>query len=778
MKIIFFALLMVFNYTTNAQFNVDSMSNIRYISTHATIVNDVWGYTDELSNEYGIVCAEKGVAIVNVTDPSNPTEIWWENATQSVWRDAKTYGDYAYVTTEASVGLMIIDLTALPITTIPPATYYTGPVGNPWLSAHNIYIDESNGFAYIFGADRGNSGVIILDIATDPLNPIEVGVFDNWLVHDGFVRNDTMFLAHIFEGTISMVDVTDKANPNLLGTQTTPDNFAHTVWANSAGEYAFTTDEVVGGYITAFDITDPANMIEIDRIKSSPDVGTVIPHNTIVKGNHLVSSYYSDGVVIHDATYPYNMIEVANYDTYPTQTASYDGCWGVYPYFASGTILANDRSEGLFVLSPTYIQASYLEGIITDIFTSNPITGVDVTFDASNISDNSNATGFYATGSAIAGTYDVTYSKVGYFPQTISVNLSTGIITTQDVQLTPIPPYNLTVTVLELGTNNPIVGANIILEVPEITHQGLTNGIGENSFTLFYQDNYRITIGKWGYFTACYTQLIDNATGNITVYLKPGYYDDFSFDFGWTVSGSATTGMWERGVPLGTTSGSAPSIDDSTDCGEMAYVTGNSTNLNPDADDVDNGTANLTSPIMDLSSYVEPYVNYSRWFYNEFGAAAKDDTLRVLVSNGAVTVEIDKIGKDPATWDQWTEKSIRLEDFITITSTMQFFFRTSDLDPVVNITEAGLDHFFIANAAELGLEELESNYIIYPNPASESIRIEGIDSPTNYILLDLKGTKILEGSISSSEELIYLRTLQNGMYFLQIQNKATKVIKE
>ena len=41
----------------------------------------------------------------------------------------------------------------------------------------------------------------------------------------------------------------------------------------------------------------------------------------------------------------------------------------------------------------------------------------------------------------------------------------------------------------------------------------------------------------------------------ITVTLEEGYYDDFTFDFGWTVSGgvtSASDGMWERGFSEGT----------------------------------------------------------------------------------------------------------------------------------------------------------------------------------------------------------------------------------
>ena len=52
----------------------------------------------------------------------------------------------------------------------------------------------------------------------------------------------------------------------------------------------------------------------------------------------------------------------------------------------------------------------------------------------------------------------------------------------------------------------------------------------------------------------------------ITITLAKGYNDEFTFDFGWTVSGTATTGAWERGIPNGSNSGSAPSFDADFDC--------------------------------------------------------------------------------------------------------------------------------------------------------------------------------------------------------------------
>ena len=59
------------------------------------------------------------------------------------------------------------------------------------------------------------------------------------------------------------------------------------------------------------------------------------------------------------------------------------------------------------------------------------------------------------------------------------------------------------VSVLEYGTNNPIPDAQIRLSHPLIEHNGITNGLGVEDFTLYYQENYRMTVGKWGYQTFC-----------------------------------------------------------------------------------------------------------------------------------------------------------------------------------------------------------------------------------------------------------------------------------
>ena len=66
--------------------------------------------------------------------------------------------------------------------------------------------------------------------------------------------------------------------------------------------------------------------------------------------------------------------------------------------------------------------------------------------------------------------------------------------------------------------------------------------------------------------------------------------------------------------------------------------------------------------------------------------------------------------------------SIRISDFTTLTSTMQFAFKTSDIEPMGNITEAAIDHFYVAEADELSLEEGDyTSYSIYPNPVVKMI---------------------------------------------------------
>ena len=97
-RLAFLACLTLLAFSSFGQFNLDSISHVDYISLHQTGLNDVWGYVDEVGNEYALVGAQKGTSVVDISDPANPIEIFWEPGLTSTWRDIKTFGDYAYVT--------------------------------------------------------------------------------------------------------------------------------------------------------------------------------------------------------------------------------------------------------------------------------------------------------------------------------------------------------------------------------------------------------------------------------------------------------------------------------------------------------------------------------------------------------------------------------------------------------------------------------------------------------------------------------------------------------
>lgn len=311
-------------------------------------LSDVWGF-EKCGKEYAIVGVRDGVSIVDVTDPTNPVELFFEPGAYTSWRDMKTWNDYAYIVNEGSGGLTIIDMSDLPFS-VNTYSWTSGLYNGSTFSlstAHNIFIDE-NGIAYLCGADL-TPGVFYLDLNVDPINPPIVGKYDANYVHDLFVRDNIMWTAEFYAGRIVAFDITDKENEIPLGFINTPQAAAHNVWLSDDSKFMFTTDETSGGYIAAFNVEDPTNMFQVGSYFSNPSSGS-IPHNTFVKDNYLVNSYYKDGVTVVDISNPSAMVQVNEFDTTPEFGDGYSGCWGVYPYLPSGNILASDINEGLFVL--------------------------------------------------------------------------------------------------------------------------------------------------------------------------------------------------------------------------------------------------------------------------------------------------------------------------------------------------------------------------------------------------------------------------------------------
>ena len=279
--------------------------------------------------------------------------------------------------------------------------------------------------------------MVIVDVFTDPDNPEFVAAGPSMYAHDVFVRDNLMYSSEIYQGRAAIYDVSDKENISLLGSQNTPASFTHNIWLSDNSQVMFTTDEVGNAPVTAYDISDMDNIEELDQYRPIATLGEgVLPHNVHVWQDWLIISYYADGGIIVDASRPDNLIEVGNFDTFFGEAGF--GAWGAYPFLPSGIVLVTDTGNGLFILDANYVRACWLEGLITDASTGFPINGADVEILSSQPNAaSSDASGNYAGGQAIPGTFEVVYSANGYFPQTIEVELINGEVTIQDVALIP-----------------------------------------------------------------------------------------------------------------------------------------------------------------------------------------------------------------------------------------------------------------------------------------------------------------------------------------------------
>jgi len=72
--------------SANAQLNLNYLGDLSYPQNRGD-VSDIWGYVDEFGNEYAIVGNQTGTSIVDVSDPANPTEIFYRSEERRVGKE-------------------------------------------------------------------------------------------------------------------------------------------------------------------------------------------------------------------------------------------------------------------------------------------------------------------------------------------------------------------------------------------------------------------------------------------------------------------------------------------------------------------------------------------------------------------------------------------------------------------------------------------------------------------------------------------------------------------
>ena len=308
-----------------------------------------WGYTGRNGRRFALTGTSVGLSIDEVTTPTQPRHMALIAAPASSWREVKTYGEFAYVTTEAVHGLDVVDLRD------PDRPVKVQTWSETFASAHTVCVDDARGLLFVNGtrnAARADSGMRILSVADDPAHPREIGSFTSFYVHDCVVRGNRLYASAIFNGFLAVLDIADPAHPREITRFATGHRFTHNSWPTTDGRYLFTTDEVADAPLEGWDLADLLKPVKVSEYLGR--AGT-IPHNVLVDGQRLLVAHYLEGVHLLDIADPARPRLIGRYDTFPDEPAGvvFDGVWGAYIFPGSDLIVASDMTSGLFVLQYT-----------------------------------------------------------------------------------------------------------------------------------------------------------------------------------------------------------------------------------------------------------------------------------------------------------------------------------------------------------------------------------------------------------------------------------------
>ena len=374
--------------------NVDLVAHmpLSSFSSSPSAANDIWGHIDlNTGREYAILGLRNGAAIVDVSRPTVPVEVGTITGSSTTWRDIKVYQffddvsnrwkAYAYVTIDgASDGVTIIDLNNLPdsVSLLERNT----SVGN----AHNVYISNVD---HSLNIKLENTEPQLQLIGSNQFS----GSFHSYSLDDpttiSVVSNQSGFNGYTHDGASVTIDDSRKdsdcfnAGPNctvfvdfnvnemVLWDVTQPDDtqmlsqigysdvsasnqYIHSGWVTEDKRFVLLHDEFDefrGG------LNSTVRIFQIDDLRNPVQVGQwtgptrAIDHNGFVRGNRYYMSNYERGLTVLDITDPANPFQRGYFDTFPSSdSSSFNGAWGVYPYLPSGLILVSDINSGLYIL--------------------------------------------------------------------------------------------------------------------------------------------------------------------------------------------------------------------------------------------------------------------------------------------------------------------------------------------------------------------------------------------------------------------------------------------
>lgn len=609
--------------------------------------NDCWGYTSPTGRKYAIMGTSHGTGFAEVTNPAAAQVIGFIDGPESTWRDIKTYDHYAYAVSEAGQGIQVIDLSDIDNGNV--ALVNTILAGGS-AATHNVAINTDSGYLYRCGGS-GN-GIRIYSLLEDPSSPAFVAEWPDRYVHDAQIVTYTegpnagreiAFLCSGFnngwvETGIDILDVTDKQNIELLSRYEYPNNvYSHQAWLSEDKNYLYLNDEQDEdqlGFTSTTRVINVANLAAPVQVNAYTNGSNAITHNLYTRGDLVFAANYRSGLRVYDVSSPTTPVEVAFFDTFPSDDApNFNGLWSNYPFFNDGIVIGSDREKGLFVWAYGVpdVVISYPDGRPEVIDPSGSTLLVEVTQDGGPIQGVLYGTLHVDTGE---GFFETPLTAIGN-------DRYEGVF--PDVECGAVVRYYVSV---------------------------------ENETGILWRD-------PEGAPTESYSALV--ATEAQTTVL-----DELESETGWTVGASgddADAGIWVRVDPIGTL---AQPEDDHTVDGVNAFVTGQGSPGGPLGEaDVDGGSTTLTSPLLDATGEGNAVISYARWYSNDQGNNPNTDSMLVQISDdgGQSWTLLEEVTENAGAW---VVVSFRVSDYVTPTELVRLRFIASDVNGG-SIVEAGVD---------------------------------------------------------------------------------------
>lgn len=630
-----------------------------------------WGYTSPSGREYAILGMNNATGFVEITNPNSAQIVAVMPGPVSLWREMKTYSHYCYVVNQDNnsatpgCGIQIFDLGNIDGTTNRVVELPNVTTGGS-VATHTITVDEVSGFLYRNGGTN-STGLRIYSLA-NPASPAFVAAWPDRYVHDSQVVTYTegpyagkqiAFCCGGFNGGfgetgLDILDVTDKQNIVLLSrTFYSNAQYSHQGWLSADRQYFYIDDELDerdDGDVT----TTTMRVMNVANLSSPFEAGTVtngntaIDHNLYVRGDFIFCANYRSGLRIFNATNPAAPYEVGYFDTYPEDdSTNFNGAWGNFPFYASGTVIVSDMNRGLFVLDPSAalkaLKFSFPDGVPTYAHPDGS-TSFRVLVEATG-------TGVPLPGSA-----------------RLHFNAGSGF---QVLTMTELSPNEYLAT-LPATACGQTVSFYVSAQTTDETTFVHPLGAPATAFT---------ALSAFG--------------GSID------FTENFETDNGWTPSNlGATAGLWQRGVPYvdpNWTYGPTADGDGSGQC----WLTENVNNPNyaqPWNTDVDNGSVRLTSPILDLSG---ENIGVEYLYYLRLTDASGVDRMLVEINTaGGVGTWTQVALHTSNTGSAWAMHQITAQDFagfgVTPTANSVLRFTVNDANPQT-VVEAALDGFRITS---------------------------------------------------------------------------------